>query len=200
MNSKPTRRQVASAAAWSAPTIALGAAAPAVAASQIPPPLTSSTRFANANFSGDKVVPYSCSGRVQVQIQQSSGSSFLTVKNISPTTQLTNLAASYWLALDAGTTFTRVSGSSTCWTVPTRSGASQVREGATFYEFVSTYTCPITVTGTSWSQPTDTFLNFVSSCQSGTRLTSSIVHYTQTIVLDGKTTLTKDNGWSVSMQ
>lgn len=198
MTSNPTRRQVASAAAWTAPAIALGAAAPVTAASQIPPTLTSSTRFGNANFKSSSVPAYSCGGSAQVQIQQST-SSFLTVSNISPTTKLSNLSASYWLALDPGTKFTRVSGSSTCWTVPVLSGASQVRDGATFYELTSTYTCPITVTSTSWSQPTDTFLNFVSSCQSGQTLASSIIHYTQTIVVDGKTTLTKDNGWNVRM-
>lgn len=198
MTSNPTRRQVAGAAAWSLPALAVGAAAPASAASRIPPVLTSSTHFGNATFQSSSVPAYNCGGTAQVQIEQGS-SSFLTVSNIAPTTKLSNLSASYWLAVDAGTKFTRVSGSSTCWSVPVLSGASQVRDGATFYEFTSTYTCPITVASTSWSQPTNTFLNFISSCQSGRTLASSIIHYTQTIVVDGKTTLTKDNGWSVRM-
>ncbi len=73
-----------------------------------------------------------------------------------------------------------------------------MRNGYTFYEYVTNYTCAITFTGTTWTMPTTSFMNFVSSCQS-VNLPTATYHYTQNITVTSGTAckvITKDNGWN----
>lgn len=132
--------------------------------------------------------------------QQVAQNSFLTVSNIKSTSKLSNLKGSYWLPVQSGTTFSRVSGSSTCWSVPVASGKTTLYNGVVYREYTSTYTCPIAVSGTSWTQPASSNFSFVSSCQTGTTLPSKTYHYEQSVTVTSAsgvvTTATKNNGWS----
>lgn len=198
-NNNISRRSIAKGSAWAAPVILATATTPAYAVS-ITPLLTSSTKFAQSNTAGKDVTAYTCGTKVQVQIAQIAPTNYLQVSGIKSTTKLSNLKASYWLPVQAGTTFTRVSGSSTCWTVPVASGATVVRNSVTYREYVSTYTCPLTVTGTTWTQPVTSNFNFVSSCQTAPALASTTYHYTQTITATdaggNSVNAVKDNGWT----
>ena len=199
-NPQISRRSLTQGAAWAAPVIIASATTPAYAASATVA-IASSTYFASAVASGKTITPYSCAGKVQVQIsQQSTQNSYLTVNNLKSTSKVTNLKGSYWLPVQSGTTFTRVANTSTCWSVPVASGKTTTYNGVVFREYTSTYTCPITVSGTSWTQPTSSNFNFVSSCQSGSTLPSRIYHYEQSATVTSASgavaTATKSNGWS----
>ncbi|MFJ3031373.1 hypothetical protein ACIP5Z_05990 [Rothia terrae] len=190
--SKVSRRHLARGAAWVAPVVIATAATPVYAASTIFATLTSSTYFLRESVSA-------CSYHDRVYIQElTSQNSYLTVNNLKSTYKLSNLATHVWLPVAKGTTFSCVTGGSTCWSVPTATGASQVRNGYTFYEYVTTYTCAITFTGTSWTMPSTSFMNFVSSCQPGA-LPTATYHYTQNITVTSgaaSKVITKDNGWA----
>ncbi|MDO4916440.1 MAG: hypothetical protein Q3974_02310 [Rothia sp. (in: high G+C Gram-positive bacteria)] len=198
-----SRRTLAKGSAWAAPTVVASAVIPAYAASAQPTTLTSITWFYNASSGSGNVQPYTCNGNNQLRITQKTTGSYVTVSNIPTGSKLTNLIARYWLAVDSNTTFTRVSGTSTCWSVPLASGKTTTYNGVVFREYTSTYTCPISISGTSWTQPTADAMDFVSSCQASPTLTSIIYHYTQQVTLtsaQGTTTiLTKDNGWTNQM-
>lgn len=197
-----SRRALAKGSAWAAPIVIASTAVPVYAASPVPT-LASSTAFSFASASGGSVSPYTCNGKAQIQIQQASATSFLTVSNIPSTTKLSNLAGHYWLPVQSGTTFTRISGTSSCWSVPTATGVTTTYNGVIFREYISTYGCAITVTSTQWTQPASSNFNFVSSCQSGATLTSQSYHYTQNITstsASGQSTiLSKNNGWNYKM-
>ena len=199
-NPQISRRSLTQGAAWAAPVIIASATTPAYAASATVA-IASSTYFAWAVVSGKTVTPYSCAGKAQVQISQlSTQNSYLTVNNLKSTSKVTNLKGSYWLPVQSGTTFTRVANTSTCWSVPVASGKTTTYNGVVFREYTSTYTCPITVSGTSWTQPTSSNFKFVSSCQTGTTLPSRIYHYEQSATVTAASgavaTATKSNGWS----
>lgn len=202
MNSihKINRRNLAKGAAWATPLVVASATVPVYAAS-VAGAISSATYFSSSNATGQTVTPYSCAGKMQVQIsQQSTQNSYLNITNISSTSKLSNLMGSYWLPVQSGTTFSRVSGSSTCWSVPVASGKTTTYNGVVFLEYTSTYTCPITVSGTSWTQPTSSNFNFVSSCQPGATLPSKTYHYEQSVTVTSATgavtTATKSNGWA----
>jgi hypothetical protein len=195
-----SRRNLTKGAAWAAPAVLATAGVPVYAASATVA-ITSSTYFASAVASGQTVTPYSCAGKVQLQIsQQSTKNSYLTISNIKSTSKVTNLKASYWLPVQSGTTFTQVANTSRCWSVPVASGKTTTYNGVVFREYISTYTCPITVSGTSWTQPTSSNFSFVSSCQTGSTLPSRIYHYEQSATVTSASgavaTATKTNGWS----
>lgn len=193
-----SRRTLTKGSAWAAPVVLASASIPVYAASP-KPTITSSTQFGRATGASATVPAYSCSGRLQIQISQNS-STFVKVDNIPTGYTLSNLVANYWFPVQSGTTFSRVSGTSTCWTVPTATGNTTVVSGYTFREYRSTYTCPLTYSGTSWAQPSSSNFSFISSCQPGSTLPTYTYHYTQTITLTSRTgsaiTLTKDNGWA----
>ncbi|MEU7993476.1 hypothetical protein IDM48_07360 [Rothia amarae] len=199
-NPQISRRSLIQGAAWAAPVIIASVTTPAYSASATVA-IASSTYFAWAVASGQTVTPYSCAGKAQVQISQlSTQNSYLTVNNLKSTSKVTNLKGSYWLPVQSGTTFTRVANTSTCWSVPVASGKTTTYNGVVFREYTSTYTCPITVSGTSWTQPTSSNFKFVSSCQTGTTLPSRIYHYEQSATVTSASgavaTATKSNGWS----
>ena len=196
-----SRRALAKGSAWSAPVILTSSAIPAYAASPRPT-LTSITWFYRANGPALQVKPYTCTDRVQIQIIQNS-KSYITLSNLASGSTLSNLTASYWLPVETGTTFSRVSGTSTCWSVPTASGRITTNNGFTYREYVSNYTCPITASGSSWTQPTSSNFNFVSSCQTTRSLATNNYHYEQNITVTSKTgqksIVTKENGWANAM-
>ncbi|MDO4897850.1 MAG: hypothetical protein Q3965_00945 [Rothia sp. (in: high G+C Gram-positive bacteria)] len=207
-NQHISRRSVAQGAAWAVPAVVATAAVPAYAASKIPPTLVSSTSQARADRRGDALPHYNCNGATQAEIYNTRPSSYITVNNLPANAKLSNLTMEFWLAVDANTTWTipttATTGTSadtstvkpsTCWTVPVRSYKDVVRNGITFYSFKSTFTCPITVTGSTWTLPTNQKFAFLSSCQSVSRLRSGEVHYEQTITVNGSTVLTKSSPW-----
>ena len=112
-----SRRALAKGSAWSAPVILTSSAIPAYAASSRPT-LTSITWFYRANGPALQVNPYTCTDRVQMQIIQDSRS-YITLSNLASGSTLSNLTASYWLPVETGTTFSRLSGPSPWWSVPT---------------------------------------------------------------------------------
>lgn len=195
------RRKIVKGTAWAAPAIVATTTIPAYAASP-QPVLTSSTHFGWGNTISSNVPNYSCGGRAQIQIRQDS-TSYLRVTGLTTGTTLSNLKMSVWLPVQAGTTFTRVSGSSSCWSVPVATGITTVRNGYTFREYVSTYGCAMNVTSSTWTQPTASNFNFISSCQTSSTLPTTTYHYTQQVTVKAPSgaiyTPTKDNGWSNTM-
>lgn len=195
MTTPMNRRQFARGAAWSAPALTLAGAAPALAASPPPPKLTSATFFGQSNVAGQTVNPYSCNGQLQFQVDGVRSGQFFTVSNTVAGTPITNITMTFWLATAAGTTWTRVSGSSTCWSIPSATGATTTYDGATFRAYTTTFNCTAVPSGSTYTIPTSQMFNFVSSCQGRSSALTSYYHYTQTALTRG-VALTKDNGWT----
>ncbi|SIK65660.1 Uncharacterised protein [Mycobacteroides abscessus subsp. abscessus] len=198
-----SRRTLAKGSGWAAPAIMASAVTPVYAASA-QPTLTSITWFYNASSTNGNVQPYTCNNKSQLRITQKTAGSNVTVSNIPTGSKLSNLVANYWLPVAANTTFTRVTSTSSAWSIPTATGKFVVNNNITYREYTSSYTPVIAVTGTTWTQPTPDAMDFVSSCQPSGTLASTTYHYTQNITLTSAkgvaTVLTKDNGWANQMK
>lgn len=195
MTAHVNRRQFTRGAAWSAPALSIAAAAPAVAVSPPPPKLTSATFFGQSNVSGQTVAPYTCNGQQQFQVDGVRSGQFFTVTNTVAGVPITNITMTFWLATVAGTTWTRVSGSSTCWSLPTATGDTTTYGSVLFRAYSSTFNCTAMPSGSTYTIPTTQMFNFVSSCQGRSSFPTSYYHYTQTALTRG-VSLTKDNGWT----
>lgn len=175
------RRNVAKGALWAMPAVVATSQIPVYAASQLKPTFASSTTFTLGT-----ALSSTCGGKQQFKLSQVLNSSFITVTNIPTGSTLSNLYSLFYLQVDAGTTFTRVSGSSTCWSVPVATGNTMVYNGVTLREYRSNYSCAYTISGGTWTQPTANNFNFISSCQS-TNLASRYYAYNQFVTLTSKT-------------
>lgn len=204
-----TRRSLVKGAAWAAPAVVATAAIPAYAASTIQAVLTSSTTQSKASVRGNAVPHYNCNGSTQVEIYNTRASGHITVSQLPTGATLSNLTMEFWVAVDVNTTWTipttATTGTSaafntvrpsTCWSAPVRSYKDVVRNGITHYSYISTFNCPITVTGTTWVLPTSQEFAFLSSCQSVYNLRSPEVMYEQKITVNGSAVLTKTAPWS----
>ena len=137
-------------------------------------------------------------GQQQFQVDGVRSGQFFTVNNTVAGAAITNISMTFWLATVAGTTWTRVAGSSACWSVPAATGATTTFDGQTFRAYTSDFSCPAVPTGSSYTIPTAQMFNFVSSCQGRTTLPTRYYHYTQAATTRG-VPLTKDNGWNNQM-
>ncbi|MDO4897851.1 MAG: hypothetical protein Q3965_00950 [Rothia sp. (in: high G+C Gram-positive bacteria)] len=205
------RRTVAKGAAWAAPAVLATAAIPAYAASTMTAVLASSTTIAKANVRGNSVPHYNCNGNTQVEVYNTRAAQYISVNSLPANAKLSNLTMEFWAAVDANTTWTipttATTGTSsafdtvkpsTCWSVPVRSYNDVVQDGITFYSFKSTFNCPITVTGSSWTLPTTQEFAFLSSCQSVYKLRDPRVRTEQKITVNGSTVLTRTSPWAVT--
>lgn len=88
----------------------------------------------------------------------------VTFTNTRRWTTITNVHAVFW-SIRSAIVWSRYTGDSGCWTIPTRAAANNVTKvegGRTYYAYRTNYTCAITPThmGTTTLQP----YNFVSQC------------------------------------
>lgn len=186
-----SRRAIAKGVAWSVPSLAVVGAAPATAAS--PTPELSTYVIFSQEHQSNSEFPYSCgtSGTQQMDVN---GQNFI-LKGVSPGASLTGITTTFWLAVDAGTTWSTVG--STCWTRPTSTGQTATVNGVLFRAYTSAFTCSATVAANgTYTMPSAQMLRFRSSCQSFTNPKTFTYHYTQTVTLPSGTVVTKDNGWS----
>ncbi|SNC73681.1 hypothetical protein SAMN05445756_2090 [Kytococcus aerolatus] len=166
-----------------------------MAASEPEPPLglTSLTTFQVATTS-------QCGGRRQYSISGQDYNSHFTIQNTKPGEPITNIAMTFWLPTDAGTVWYPAGGSSSCWSRPTATGNTQVRNGLLYRAYTSSFSCSATATGTTFRIPSSQMFNWVSSCQSSYTAPSGIAYnYNQTANIRDET-LVKDNGWNNTME
>lgn len=81
-----------------------------------------------------------------------------------------------------GTTFKRVTGSSTCWSVPVATGKTMTYNGVILREYKSAYSCTYTLAQGTWTQLSANNFDFISSCQSAIK-PSRYYTYNQFITL-----------------
>lgn len=183
MNTSPIqpRRTIAKGALWTVPAVIATTQVPAYASSTQPTSLTSVTSFKMGSYANS-----TCAGRQQFEISQNSASTYLNVINIPSGSTLSGLYSLYYLQVDAGTTFRRITGSSTCWTVPVATGKTITYNGAILREYKSAYNCSYTIAQGTWTQPTANNFDFISSCQGVIRPSRYYV-YNQFITLTSAT-------------
>lgn len=147
-----SRRTVARGVAWSAPIIAVGAPAPAVAASQ-PPSFSHITHF--LWYMNNAPWCFSQDGMELNTVDSGTGVSF---KNTKLSTKITAIAATFYFA-GSDLRWSTATGDSGCWTVPTQTGDAislplPTGGTGTFYPYVSSYTCAVTAAaGTTTLKP-----------------------------------------------
>ena len=147
-----SRRTVARGVAWSAPIIAVGAPAPAVAASQ-PPSFSHITHF--LWYMNNAPWCFSQDGMELNTVDSGTGVSF---KNTKSSTRITGISATFYFA-GSDLQWSAATGDSGCWTVPTQKGSAislplPTGGNGTFYPYVSSYTCGVTAAaGTTTLKP-----------------------------------------------
>lgn len=179
MNNLPrtNRRTIAQGALWTLPAVMGTSVVPSYASSKAPTTLSSMTSFKMGSYTNS-----TCAGKQQFEVSQNSASTYINVTNIQSGTTLSGLYALYYLHVDAGTTFKRVTGSSTCWSVPVATGKTMTYNGVIFREYKSAYSCTYTIAQGTWTQPSANNFDFISSCQSSIK-TSRYYTYNQFITL-----------------
>lgn len=184
--SRPTRRTVATGAAWAVPTIALGAPVAAAAASG--PVLTSAFQFSRGtNACGTNQVSYRVTSSTAA-----SPNLFLCLSNTSTPSQITSITLTFYLV--GATTITPSASSSSCWSTPvlagTKTNAGVVHTGwRTTFGASCIATC-FTSNGTGGlCLSTACRFDFVSPCLLSTA-TATTAQYDLTVVDQGLT-LTK---------
>lgn len=157
--STPTRRQVARAAAWSAPVVATAAAAPSVAASTPPTPPSISRSFLITHSSG---MNGCAAGTGKLRVTTDNSTYYYRIINTTSSTTVTNVTASVLVA-KSGLTWT----SNSPWSAITQDPTPIVNAGITYYRYYATLTTPvpasvggvITMPLIDWSTPCMASLN-----------------------------------------
>ncbi|TCJ90487.1 hypothetical protein EDC82_0197 [Dermacoccus sp. SAI-028] len=149
---QPSRRKVAAGIAWSIPAITVGAAAPAVAASQVSPSINRSfyiTRSSSGCSSGSR--------RLTVD-SKNDGTSYYQIVNVSPTSSVTAVYASVLVNL-SGLSFTTTTGN---WSAVQQDSQTYSYNGVTYYRYFAKLqvAIPAPVNGTI----TVPSLSWVSNC------------------------------------
>ena len=148
---QPSRRKVAAGIAWSIPAITVGAAAPAVAASQVSPSINRSfyiTRSRSGCSSGSRLTVDS----------KNDGTSYYQIVNVSPTSSVTAVYASVLVNL-SGLSFTETTGN---WSAVQQDSQTYSYNGVTYYRYFAKLqvAIPAPVNGTI----TVPSLSWVSNC------------------------------------
>lgn len=144
-----SRRTLAKGAAWATPVAVTAAAAPALAAS---PAITWSHTTTWRWYLNS--APWCTTARDGLEINTAESGSGFTIANTSTSTSITNVSATFWFTRN-DITWTRASGDSGCWSVPSLTGQSATLQGSdgvtrTYYAYLTTYTCTVTaVNGTT---------------------------------------------------
>lgn len=152
---QPSRRKVAAGIAWSIPAITVGAAAPAVAASQVSPSINRSfyiTRSSSGCSSGSR--------RLTVD-SKNDGTSYYQIVNVSPTSSVTAVYASVLVNL-SGLSFTTTTGN---WSAVQQDSQTYSYNGVTYYRYFAKLqvAIPAPVNGTLTLPPLSWFINCTTS-------------------------------------
>lgn len=127
-NSTPSRRTVAKSAAWAAPVIAIGVAAPAASASTTDTP---------PGLQGWVTVTESCSPRSGTQLAIDGAGSYpdrgLWVFNTTPTTTIADATMTFYFPSNLKLTWSYAAGGSRLWSPLTRDTSAPSITGMTAY-------------------------------------------------------------------
>lgn len=148
-----SRRTVARGAAWLAPTVAIGATAPAFAASQVATLMTHRTSFLYYPGGAGGSAPWCVAGQQGYEFNTSDTGAGVTFAPSITATTITNVYAYFWFPRN-DLVWTRVVAANTCWSIPLLSaGVTDSNAGITYYRYATNYTCAITaVNGTTTLQ------------------------------------------------
>lgn len=146
-----SRRSVARGVAWATPAVVIGAAAPAQAAS--PTPVLAGSVFVGRNYYGRGEVTFMSATAIPP-----SPAASICVNQTTVNTAITNVSVTVWLAAST-LTFTTSTGSSACWSAPTRNTglANKTFNGYTYYAYTTKYTCAIAATSGNTCLPAFNF-------------------------------------------
>lgn len=142
-----SRRTVVRGVAWSAPSLVLGAPAPALAASS---PITFSHRTRWTWYSDTASW---CSGQDALEISSVDAGTGVTFSGTTTSTRLTNVSATFYFTR-TDIVWSRAGGDTGCWSIPTLQAGSVQATGSdgvtrTYYPYLTTYTCTITATAST---------------------------------------------------
>lgn len=139
-SSAVSRRTLVQGAAWAVPAVAFAGAAPAYAAS---PAVTPAFRlYAYRSATNGWCATMRLSTERDGNGTAGDGNVYLCWDNTTTANTFTNVSVTYWIA-EPNITWAAYTGSS-CWTVPTSTGAKRTQNGVTLYAYKSTLTCAVT--------------------------------------------------------
>lgn len=151
--SSPSRRNVVKGAAWAAPVIGVGVAAPSVAASiRIDPGINgwvAVTRSPKESGGGWWGNPYSCGWTVTMNSNASGstpdGAPFgLYIYDAEDITTISLAQVTYWLPSDTtGVSWTKTGNTGSCWSAVSVGSATNKSDGISYRPYTWTYNCTI---------------------------------------------------------
>lgn len=144
--SSPSRRNVVKGAAWAAPVIGVGVAAPTIAASlRIDPGINGWVQQFKSRQIG--TCAWTVRTTSQGQGQTPDGAPFgLYIYDTEDVVTITNAKITYWIPGNRGAgdvTWTRNSATGLCWNGPTRGGSTTKTDNRVYTPYTWTYNCTI---------------------------------------------------------
>ncbi|MBD2758928.1 hypothetical protein IEE94_05345 [Yimella sp. cx-573] len=145
VDTQVSRRALAKGAAWAAPVVALGATAPATAASlRIDPGINGWVLNTTTALSG------ACRWSLRVNSNPSNpgptpdGAPYgLYLYDVQPNAVISNAKLTYWIIGDQTATWVSNPQHSSCWSAPVQGALQAKADGLQYRPYTFTYTCPI---------------------------------------------------------